>query len=61
VIISTWFLPATFIFGTTAKDTFVSLVFLFVRHPFSVGDRIQVDSTQYIVEEMNIMDTTLLQ
>eukprot|EP01018_Ginkgo_biloba_P009630 Gb_26840 [translate_table: standard] len=49
-----------FIFGNTLKTVFESLIFLFVMHPFDVGDRCSVESVQMVVEEMNIMNTIFL-
>ncbi|OAE30974.1 hypothetical protein AXG93_2018s1410 [Marchantia polymorpha subsp. ruderalis] len=53
-------LPSVFVFGNAARSTFESLIFLFVMHPFDVGDRICVDGMAMIVEEMNILNTILL-
>ncbi|KAL9271696.1 Mechanosensitive ion channel protein 8-like protein [Drosera capensis] len=60
----------TFMFGNTFKTTFEAIIFLFVMHPFDVGDRCEVDGVQYsyctapqlqmIVEEMNILTTVFL-
>lgn len=43
---STQFLVAAFVFGNTCKNVFESVVFLFVTHPFDVGDRLVVDGVQ---------------
>ncbi|KAL3682187.1 hypothetical protein R1sor_000209 [Riccia sorocarpa] len=43
-------LPSVFVFGNAARSTFESLLFLFVMHPFDVGDRICVDGNAMIVE-----------
>ncbi|KAI5068325.1 hypothetical protein GOP47_0016670 [Adiantum capillus-veneris] len=53
-------LPSVFMFGNSAKNVFESLIFLFVTHPFDVGDRIVVDGQTMLVEEMNILNTVLL-
>ncbi|CAL1386276.1 unnamed protein product [Linum trigynum] len=49
-----------FIFGNTCKTAFEAIVFLFVMHPFDVGDRCEIDGVQMIVEEMNILSTIFL-
>uniref|UniRef100_A0A6N2LMG8 Mechanosensitive ion channel MscS domain-containing protein n=1 Tax=Salix viminalis TaxID=40686 RepID=A0A6N2LMG8_SALVM len=54
------FLVVSFIFGNTAKTLFESIIFLFVIHPFDVGDRCEIDGVQLIVEEMNILTTLFL-
>ncbi|TYK23963.1 mechanosensitive ion channel protein 6-like [Cucumis melo var. makuwa] len=49
-----------FVFGNTCKTVFESIIFLFVMHPFDVGDRCEIDGVQMIVEEMNILTTIFL-
>lgn len=49
-----------FVVGETAKGVFQSILFLFVNHPFDVGDRISMDGVIYTVKEMGMM-TTILQ
>ncbi|KAK9063951.1 hypothetical protein SSX86_017823 [Deinandra increscens subsp. villosa] len=51
---------AAFVFGNACKTTFDSIIFLFVMHPFDVGDRCEIDGVQMIVEEMNILTTIFL-
>ncbi|GAA0175817.1 ion channel [Lithospermum erythrorhizon] len=49
-----------FIFGNTCKTAFEAIIFLFVMHPFDVGDRCEIDGVQMVVEEMNILNTIFL-
>ncbi|CAI0409272.1 unnamed protein product [Linum tenue] len=49
-----------FVFGNTCKTVFEAIVFLFVMHPFDVGDRCEIDGVQMVVEEMNILTTIFL-
>ncbi|KAM7258214.1 hypothetical protein ACFE04_013955 [Oxalis oulophora] len=49
-----------FIFGNTCKTVFESIIFLFVMHPFDVGDRCEIDGVQMVVEEMNILTSVFL-
>ncbi|XP_071688833.1 mechanosensitive ion channel protein 8-like [Rutidosis leptorrhynchoides] len=60
VLISSQLVVVAFIFGNTCKTIFESIIFLFVLHPFDVGDRCEVDGNQMIVEEMNILNTIFL-
>ncbi|XP_009624107.1 mechanosensitive ion channel protein 8-like [Nicotiana tomentosiformis] len=60
VFLSSQFLLVVFIFGNSAKTTFEAIIFLFVMHPFDVGDRVEVDGVQLVVEEMNILTTVFL-
>ncbi|KAL8141477.1 LOW QUALITY PROTEIN: hypothetical protein V2J09_014509 [Rumex salicifolius] len=60
VFISSQLLLLTFVFGNTFKTTFEAIIFLFVMHPFDVGDRCEIDEVQMVVEEMNILTTVFL-
>ncbi|GLJ13456.1 hypothetical protein SUGI_0212730 [Cryptomeria japonica] len=54
-------LLVVFVFGNTCKTIFESIaVFLFVVHPFDVGDRCSVEGIEIVVEEMNILTTVFL-
>jgi mechanosensitive ion channel protein 4/5/6/7/8/9/10 len=48
VFLSSQILLAVFIFGNTLKTLFEALIFLFVLHPFDVGDRCEIDGVQVI-------------
>ena len=39
---------ATFMFGSTCKNIFKAVIFMFVMHPFDVGDRCVVDGVEVI-------------
>ncbi|XP_059297469.1 mechanosensitive ion channel protein 10-like isoform X2 [Lycium ferocissimum] len=58
--LSSQLVVASFLFGNTCKCVFEGIVFVFVMHPFDVGDRCVVDGVQMIVEEMNILTTVFL-
>lgn len=60
VFMSSQMLLVVFMFGNTAKQIFEAIIFVFVMHPFDVGDRCVVDGVQLIVEEMNILNTIFL-
>lgn len=47
---SSLLIPAVAIFGNIARTTFESIVFLFVIHPFDVGDRVSVEGVPLLVE-----------
>lgn len=48
LFISSQFLLFVFMFGTSAKSAFEAIIFVFVMHPFDVGDRCVVDGVQVI-------------
>lgn len=50
---------AAFLLQPAAKDIFDSLIFVFVQHVFDVGDRVIIDDESYIVEKIEIMNTTM--
>ncbi|KAJ9183037.1 hypothetical protein P3X46_006956 [Hevea brasiliensis] len=60
VFISSQLLLVAFMFGNTCKTVFEAIIFLFVIHPFDVGDRCEIDGVQMVVEEMNILTTVFL-
>ncbi|KAH0990663.1 hypothetical protein GBA52_002146 [Prunus armeniaca] len=60
LLISSQLLLVVFIFGNTCKTVFEAIIFLFVMHPFDVGDRCEVEGVQMVVEEMNILTTVFL-
>ncbi|KAJ7513409.1 hypothetical protein O6H91_24G005900 [Diphasiastrum complanatum] len=58
--ISSQLLLIAFVFANTCKTTFEAIIFLFVVHPFDVGDRCVVDGVELVVEEMSILTTVFL-
>ena len=46
VFISSQLLLVVFMFGNTAKTLFEAMIFVFVVHPFDVGDRCVIDGVQ---------------
>ncbi|XP_044498075.1 mechanosensitive ion channel protein 6-like [Mangifera indica] len=60
VFLSSQLLLVVFIFGNTCKTVFEAIIFLFVMHPFDVGDRCEIEGVQMVVEEMNILTTVFL-
>ncbi|GLU14762.1 hypothetical protein SLE2022_313130 [Rubroshorea leprosula] len=60
LVVSTQVLLLAFIFGDTLKAIFQSIIFIFITHPFDVGDRCQIDGIQMVVEEIGILNTIFL-
>lgn len=46
VFITSQLVLAAFMFGNTVKNIFESIIFLYVMHPFDVGDRCIIDGVQ---------------
>ncbi|KAL9242653.1 hypothetical protein vseg_016635 [Gypsophila vaccaria] len=59
-LVVTQMLVLGFIFHNTCKTIFECIIFVFVMHPFDIGDRCKIDGVQMIVEEMNILTTVFL-
>lgn len=51
VFISSQLLLVVFIFGNSAKTVFEAIIFVFVMHPFDVGDRCVIDGVQVCVPD----------
>ncbi|CAI9758019.1 unnamed protein product [Fraxinus pennsylvanica] len=60
IFLSSQLILVVFVFGNTCKTTFEAIIFLFVMHPFDVGDRVEIDKVQMVVEELNILTTVFL-
>lgn len=46
LFVSSQVVVVAFIFGNTCKTIFEAIIFLFVMHPFDVGDRCEIDGVQ---------------
>ncbi|CAL1385588.1 unnamed protein product [Linum trigynum] len=60
LVVTSQLLLVGFMFQNTCKTMFESIIFVFVMHPFDVGDRCFIDGVQMVVEEMNILTTVFL-
>ncbi|XP_031266046.1 mechanosensitive ion channel protein 6 [Pistacia vera] len=60
LFVSSQLVVVAFVFGNTCKTVFEAIIFLFVMHPFDVGDRCEIEGVQMVVEEMNILTTVFL-
>ncbi|KJZ75092.1 hypothetical protein HIM_05578 [Hirsutella minnesotensis 3608] len=50
-------LSLSFVFGTTTQEFLGSCIFLFVKHPYDVGDRVDIDKVQMVVERISLLYT----
>lgn len=46
--------------GSSFVETLTSIIFLFVKHPYDVGDRVSVDKVDYTVKEIRLLSTIML-
>ncbi|KAI8369922.1 hypothetical protein BD560DRAFT_370352 [Blakeslea trispora] len=54
------FVAASFIFGTSAKDAFEAIIFVFVTHPFDAGDRVLIQGENWVVQNVGLLVSTFL-
>lgn len=57
VFISSQLLLVVFMFGNTARTVFEAIIFVFVMHPFDVGDRCVVDGVQVTFSAQKCFDS----
>ena len=50
-------LSLSFIFSVTCQEILASILFLFYKHPFDVGDRVNINGDQYVVKELSLLFT----
>ncbi|KAL9230489.1 hypothetical protein vseg_005831 [Gypsophila vaccaria] len=51
---------SAFIFGETTKKFLENILFVFVVHPFDIGDCCLIDNSPVIIEEITFLTTTVL-
>ncbi|KAI1909434.1 hypothetical protein LOZ53_003811 [Ophidiomyces ophidiicola] len=54
---ATALLSLSFVFAATAQEVLGSCIFLFVKHPYDVGDRVDINTTRLIVERISLLFT----
>lgn len=50
-------LSLSFVFAITCQEVLGSCIFLFVKHPFDVGDRVDIGENQLVVERISLLFT----
>ncbi|RMJ19524.1 hypothetical protein BHE90_008225 [Fusarium euwallaceae] len=51
----TTLLSLSFIFAVTAQEFLGSCIFLFVKHPYDVGDRVDISGTKMVVNKISLL------
>jgi len=59
VAISSIWVGAMFAISGTITSLVQSLIFLFITHPFDVGDRIEIDGQAYLVKDFGLTNVTM--
>ena len=52
---ATSLLSLSFVFAATAAEVLGSCIFLFVKHPFDVGDRVEILDKPYVIERISLL------
>ena len=55
--LSSFLLAIAFAIGNSAKALLESIIFIFIRHPFDIGDRIVVDKVIYTITRVSLLTT----
>lgn len=53
-------LGLSWLIGGSLQEVLASIIFLFVKHPFDVGDRVNIDLSIYTVKEIRLLSTIFL-
>ncbi|PSR78148.1 hypothetical protein PHLCEN_2v7557 [Hermanssonia centrifuga] len=53
-------LGLSWLIGSSLAEVLTSIIFLFVKHPYDVGDRVQIDKVLYTVKEIRLLSTVFL-
>lgn len=54
-------LSLSFVFAGTCQEVLGSCIFIFVKHPFDIGDRVDITDTQLTVEHISLLFTVFKQ
>jgi small-conductance mechanosensitive channel len=50
----------SWLIGASMQEVLGSIIFLFVKHPYDVGDRVQINQEYYVVQEINLLSTVFI-
>jgi hypothetical protein len=50
----------SWLIGGSLQEVLTSIIFLFVKHPFDVGDRVNIEKEMYTVKEIRLLSTVFL-
>lgn len=50
-------LSLSFVFAATTQEVLGSCIFLFVKHPYDIGDRVDINADQFTVEHISLLFT----
>lgn len=50
----------SWLIGGSLQEVLTSIIFLFIKHPFDVGDRVTISKETYTVKEIRLLSTVLI-
>ena len=53
----TTFTGLSFMLGATAAELFGSCILVFIKHPYDIGDRVTITSTELVVDKISLLYT----
>ncbi|KII92920.1 hypothetical protein PLICRDRAFT_103857 [Plicaturopsis crispa FD-325 SS-3] len=56
----TLILGLSWLIGNSLQEVLTSIIFLFIKHPFDVGDRVNLGKSSYTVKEIRLLSTIFL-
>lgn len=56
----TFILGLSWLIGGSLQEVLTSIIFLFIKHPFDVGDRIDIEKCGYTVKEISLLTTVFV-
>ncbi|KZT08300.1 uncharacterized protein LAESUDRAFT_60532 [Laetiporus sulphureus 93-53] len=56
----TFILSLSWLLSASLGEVLISIIFLFVKHPYDVGDRVKIDTEEYTVKEIRLLSTVFL-
>ncbi len=54
------FTGLSWLIGGSLQEVLTSIIFLFIKHPFDVGDRVMIATQTYTVKEIRLLSTVFL-
>lgn len=56
----TLILGLSWLIGGSLQEVLTSIIFLFIKHPYDVGDRVVLNKETYTVKEIRLLSTVFL-
>ena len=56
----TLILGLSWLIGSSLAEVLTSIIFLFIKHPYDVGDRVDLGKDSYTVKEIRLLSTIFI-